>query len=289
MSDSRVLFTGDYWHEEFQAIVANFPVAATLVPLDRLDGLSDDQTHDLIVLAQARPSQIPTEAVEALQRRYPTTPIVALLGSWCEGGMRTDVAWPGVRRIYWHQWSGRFDRFTSQLTNEGITLWHQPPTATNVDDALADRETSESDCDLLIGVSAIDQVQFETVRDAVAMFDWHACWIERSSLQESTIDEISAVCIDGNSISDDLSGRIVGIKDQLPNVPLTLVLNFPRMQEVQAAHELGVAEIVSKPFKAEDLKFAIERSIAGANASRTVPRPHAWNAKKRTADGSSNR
>jgi DNA-binding NtrC family response regulator len=67
------------------------------------------------------------------------------------------------------------------------------------------------------------------------------------------------------------------VRQQLVGTPLTAVLNFPRLQEVQAAHELGVAEIVSKPFAIEDLKFAVERSIAGvSNATASaVPRPHA--------------
>jgi len=142
MTESRILISGDYWHHEFQGVLSEFPNAVTLAPIDRLDSMSD-QTFDLIVLAQSRPDQIPAEVAERIQANHPTTPVVALLGSWCEGGMRSDVPWPGVRRIYWHQWAGRFDQFTNQLSENGITLWHQPGTATNADDALASTAAAE--------------------------------------------------------------------------------------------------------------------------------------------------
>lgn len=278
MTESRILISGDYWHQEFQGILSEFPNAVTLAPIDRLDSMLD-QTFDLIVLAQSRPDQIPAEVAERIQTNHPSTPVIALLGSWCEGGMRSDVPWPGVRRIYWHQWAGRFDQFTNQLSENGITLWHQPGTATDADDTLASTSTAEKQIrETLVAVSAADQTQFELLRDALEPYGWKSCWAERAALDEDTVDLVSAVCVDGNSFSDDLQNRIDWLDSKFSGKPKALVLNFPRSQDVEAAAQRGINDIVSKPFQPNDLKHAIEASIERHDqtppAVQTIPSPH---------------
>lgn len=261
MNETRVLISGDYWHDEFRAILASFPTPVTLMQVARLESISD-QSFDLIVLAQARPDQIPAETVEKIQATHPTTPIVALLGSWCEGGMRSDVPWPGVRRIYWHQWSGRFDQFSKNLLDAGITIWHQPGTATDSDDTLANAiDAKEPIADTLIAISAADQTQFEYLRDALEPHGWKSCWIERATFDTDTANHVSAICIDANSFTAELHSRIDWLDSILTRKPTTLLLNFPRTQDVEAASRRGIHEIVSKPFQPNDLKYAIEVSI----------------------------
>lgn len=278
MNDLRVLISGDYWHHEFQGIVANFPTPVTLTLIDRLESILDE-SFDLIVLAQSRPDQVPAELVERIQANHSSTPIVALLGSWCEGGMRSDVPWPGVRRIYWHQWSGRFEQFSQQLAEDGITLWHQPRTASDADDALLFSEIEqESAQKMLVAISAADQIQFEQFRDALEPFGWQSCWAERATFDHETVSMVSAVCVDANSFSEDLLNRIDWLQSKLAGKPTSLVLNFPRSQDVAAAADRGVHDIVSKPFQPNELKNAIESSIKGqqaANSSgRIIPSPH---------------
>ena len=278
MNDLRVLMSGDYWHHEFQSIVANFPTPVTLTPVDRLEPMLD-QDFDLIVLAQSRPDQISAELVERIQAKQPTTPVVALLGSWCEGGMRSDVPWPGVRRVYWHQWEGRFEDFSGQLDEDGLALWHQPGTANDADDAMLYHDHSSSFSPaMLVAVSAASQTQFEYVRDVLKSFGWNSCWAERANFDQETVDLVSALCIEANSFSGDLANRVDWLRSKLPGVPTSLVLNFPRSQDVAAAGELGIENIVSKPFQPADLKHAIQSSIArqrALSAGKTeVPAAH---------------
>lgn len=261
MNETRVLISGDYWHDEFREILASFPTPVTLMQAARLDSISD-QRFDLIVLAQARPDQVPAATVEQIQAAHPTTPIVALLGSWCEGGMRSDVPWPGVRRIYWHQWAGRFDQFSKHLSESGITIWHQPGTATDADDSLANTTANTKRVDdTLIAISAADQTQFEYLRDALEPHRWKACWVERASFTTDAVAHVTAICIDANSFTAELHSRIAWLDSIFGAKPTALLLNFPRTQDVDAAAERGIHEIVSKPFQPNDLKYAIEVSI----------------------------
>src|SRR5262245_46214259 len=59
---------------------------------------------DLILLVASRPGRFSAAEVEALHRRAPLARLVALLGTWCEGEVRSGHPWPGVNRIYAHQW-----------------------------------------------------------------------------------------------------------------------------------------------------------------------------------------
>ena len=286
MDDLRVVISGDYWHHEFQSIVSEFPSPVTLTPIDRLESLLDE-SFNLIVLAQSRPDQIPSDLVERIQASHPSTPIVALLGSWCEGGMRSDVPWPGVRRIYWHQWAGRFEQFSKQLAEVGLTLWHQPGTASDADNAMLIGEfDEESTLGILVAISAADQAQYKYVRDAVEAFGWSSCWAERATFDQETIEMVSAVCVDANSFGEDLSSRIEWLQAKLESKPTTLLLNFPRSQDVNAAADHGIQDIVSKPFQPNDLKHAIESSIgrqqAGNSGSARVPSPHRAKSVSRT-------
>ncbi len=49
---------------------------------------------DVIVVAQAFPGQFSHEAIDRLRRLAPLARVVGLMGSWCEGEMRTGSPWP---------------------------------------------------------------------------------------------------------------------------------------------------------------------------------------------------
>ncbi len=126
--DRKILTTGDYCHAEFRGLIGGIS-NVTLVPLRRIE-THDESDYDLIVVAQSHPDQFTADEIEALQAKYPLTPVVALLGSWCEGESRSGNPWPGVVRVYWHQWQGRLDLFEQQLESTGYSSWHEPRIAT---------------------------------------------------------------------------------------------------------------------------------------------------------------
>ena len=52
---------------------------------------------DVIVVAQAFPGQFSHQAIDRLRRLAPLARMVGLMGSWCEGEMRTGSPWPARR------------------------------------------------------------------------------------------------------------------------------------------------------------------------------------------------
>jgi hypothetical protein len=83
---------------------------------------------DLILLVASRPGRFSAAEVEALHHRAPLARIVGLLGSWSEGEVRSGHPWPGVTRIYAHQWQARLPR--------ELATW-QPRTASQIDRLLS--------------------------------------------------------------------------------------------------------------------------------------------------------
>ena len=98
MSQPHVWMLGDWEQAEFAAAVAYLQ---TSVDLSLTPSANDP---DLILLVASRPGRFSAAEVESLHRRAPLAKLVALLGSWCEGEVRSGHPWPGVTRIYAHQW-----------------------------------------------------------------------------------------------------------------------------------------------------------------------------------------
>jgi hypothetical protein len=93
---------------------------------------------DVIVVAQAFPGQFSLSAIASLRRLAPLAPVVGLMGSWCEGEMRSGSPWPGTVRTYWHQWTARCDRQLRCMAGGECCSWTLPPTATDEERLLAD-------------------------------------------------------------------------------------------------------------------------------------------------------
>ena len=268
MADHKILLTGDFWHPEFQHIVSSFDVPVTLVPIEKVESVSDSK-FDLVVIAQSRRNQFFADDVEKIQAMFSHTPVIGLLGSWCEGETRSGTPFPGVTRIYWHQWQGRYDRFVEQLAESGITSWHEPRTS-SVGDQIASNTQApgESGEIAFVGVSAWTRTKFEMLADAIDNFGWQASWVERSRWDTEAANSISAICVEADSWCGDLQIRIKWIRSEIPNTPIVLILNYPRESELDEIRSAGVSEVVSKPFELTDLRSAIIRSTeCSASAS----------------------
>jgi hypothetical protein len=267
MEDHKILLTGDYWHQDFQHIVSGFGVPVTLVPIEKVETVSDS-SFDLIVIAQSRRNQFFAEDVEQIQETFAGIPVVGLLGSWCEGETRSGSPWPGVIRVYWHQWEGQYERFAKQLAESGITQWHAPRTSTPAD-RIAARipRTPDSRQIQYIGISAWTPTQHEMVADAVKTLGWKSRWVERFMWDGETTQMISAICVEADGWSASLQNRIKWLRNEIPNAPLVLLLNYPRKSQLEAIQMAGVSEVVSKPFELDDLKSAIVRAVENQTQS----------------------
>ena len=261
MASPRLLISGDYWHADFRDLLARMSVPATLTPLDQLEVI-DTQRFNLIVIAQSRSNQFDQAEIDAIVAKSPLTPVVMLLGSWCEGERRSDQPFKGVKRVFWHQWQGRFDDFSNQMNQQGISPWHSPAIETDADRIKAAQSHLGLSNEPVIGVSALNQQTFDSLEQAIVALGGKPKWVERTSTINLSASA-TAICIDADSADDALERRIQWVKDQVAHVPLIVLMNFPRRQEIQQLENLGVASVISKPFELTDLQNAIETTIKG--------------------------
>ena len=284
---TRILVTGDYWHSDFKDLIGGCSISTTLVTVDKFLHLQDqdstissspfatEATFDLVVIAQSRQGQFDQSLIDAVNAFAGATPVVMMLGSWCEGEIRSDRPAEGVKRVFWHQWRGRFSVFLDQLENDGVTHWHGPATETDADCIEAANSSSGnlSHNHLTVGVSAWNVEAYDSISSAINSFGWKTRWVERSSLS-SLAGAVNAVCIDADSLDENLERRITWLKERVFDVPMVLTLNFPRKNEVSDLRNMGVSHVVSKPFELNDLRIAISQSIESSTQSTSsVPAP----------------
>ena len=225
MNDCKILFTGDFWHSDFRSVVSGFEVPTTLVPIEKIATVGDS-AFDLVVVAQSRRGQYSKDQIENIQNMFPTTPIVGLLGSWCEGEVRSGNPWPGVLRVYWHQWEGRFADFKKQLEEEGVTDWHVPRT-TSVGDLIANSNfRPDGQMNLFVAISAWTETKHSMISDAIDSYGWTSCWVERAIWNAETVSAVDAICIEADVWCDDLANRIKWIRSEVPQTPMVLVLSL---------------------------------------------------------------
>ena len=268
---TKVLLTGDYWHADFRALIPNADCVTTLVPTEKLsDEHLIDASFDLIVLAASRRNQFSHDWVEAIRGKASPTPVVALLGTWCEGEQRSGEPWPGVQRIYWHQWQSRFAQFVHQLRSDQVSDWQLPATSNHADSAMnfdSPNKTSTSDSRLIVGVSAVSDIHYRMIADASQAVAAELHWLERQPSDES-FEQLSLVVVDADSWNRDVKNRIQRIRNDLKiDTPIVLLLNFPRQSDLIAISAIGISDVVSKPFQLSDLELAIEHAVASIEHS----------------------
>lgn len=253
----QILVTGEYWHSDFGGLTTSSAATITLCPLDKLRSLEGPQSFDLVVITQGRRGVVPDEDIDRIQSTFATTPIVALLGSWCEGEKRSGSPWPGIPRIYWHQWQGQFQQFLNCLQENNIHPWQMPATTTASDEVVAGPHFGEESFSGIVAVSAWTKTQFDMIEDALSAFNAKSCWVERSTWDGEAKELVKVVIVDDDSLTGDLETRIRWIISTFGQVPVVLTLGFPRKDEVESLQAMGVGAVVSKPFKLGDLKQAI--------------------------------
>ena len=134
MLQKHVLLVGDLEHDDFRDARAWLQGQTTLREAQTIDAalaqLAADPPPHIILIAQARPGRFHQRQIEQLHAASPVSRLVALLGAWCEGETRSGRPWPGVHRIYWHQWRPRFVAELSAASPAGLGTWELPRTAT---------------------------------------------------------------------------------------------------------------------------------------------------------------
>ncbi len=254
----RVLVTGDFGHSEFADLIGGLDVPTMLLPWQKLSQLRESPgAVDLVLIAQSHRGAIYQADVDRIRQWWPEIPLLVLLGSWCEGESRSGAPLLGVTRVYWHQWQGQFKQ---------LQQWVNPST----DAALTGVESQQlavaeskpkHDLQVQVAVSALSHAQFEMVEDAMELLGLQAIWAEKSIWQAEESNSVSAVCLDCESLTENLTNRLIFLRKQFPDQPIFLLMGFPRKHEVQSLKSYWhVSAVISKPIDLTSLASAFEQA-----------------------------
>ncbi len=252
----NVLLVGDVARLEFRDAVRELRRLALVVGAESWDAaeriLSGGEfVPDLIVVAQAFPGQYAAEDIDRLRRRAPLARVIGLLGSWCEGEMRSGKPWPAAIRVYWHQWPIRCRRELRRFGTGPGSSWTLPVTASDEEQflAVADQPSGRRQ-----GVIVICARQFE-------MQDWLSAACRRRGYAATGFRPDRLARIErARAAIFDFAGSIDGEWNNLESLlkivrpaPVAALLDFPRLEDRNRLLAAGVAAVLSKPVLAADL------------------------------------
>ena len=261
-----ILLLGDTDRAEFQ------PARRTLDTLGRVHALADVQAAadaiagaqtaaDVIVVAQAYPGQFPQAAIDRLRRAAPLARMVALLGSWCEGEMRSGKPWPGVIRLYWHQAPDRCQRELRHLIEGRGSTWGLPITATEEERLLAAAQTPLPQRQGAIAIYT-RLGAMETWLAAVCRRCGYATVWQRGP-HYARLQGVTAAIYDGSDLSGEEVEEVRRLASALSPAPLLVLLDFPRIEDHRRALAAGAAGVLAKPLLLDDLLGQLDRAVAG--------------------------
>jgi len=280
-----VLVIGDSSPVEFQHVLSDLDrraVRSTLELLPAADSMPERLSEvkvepTLVFLAQNRPGEWTSPRVEAVHRRWPAARLVMLLGSWCEGELRTGRPVPGVARTYWHQWAAHAGRYWEQR-GAGEHPWNLPRTSTSVEQLqlVANVAMGQRDKSRLVAIDAVDTRAYDALAESLFR-DGHqvARWRTDAGGEVRGADVL--IWDDpGRSRTD--WGRLRACRESSVGIPLIAIGGMVRWDDWLAAREWGVELVLAKPFDLADLLWAVR--AAGRSEKESPPRtaPAARNA-----------
>lgn len=215
---------------------------------------------EVIALAQSYPGQFSQAEVDRLRRLAPLARMVELVGTWCEGETRSGRPWPGVVRVYWHQWQARSAQELARIARGQLSAWSLPPTATEEERLLS---TAEAPLPTGEGLIAIHARQ-------TAMADWLAAACRQggySTLRLSSpswpqFDGAKAGIFDATDLGPSETVELARLVAQLQPAPVLVLLDFPRPADRDRALSHGAAAVLSKPLLLEDLLWHLGATVA---------------------------
>ncbi|QDU57950.1 hypothetical protein [Aeoliella mucimassa] len=235
----RVLAWGDTTHRDFQQAYS------AIASDDHTQLVGPQEPYALVVVFQARPGTVCANDVEVLRERMPLAGLVVVLGSWCEGEMRTGTPLPHAERLFWYQFPAWWQRARGQWQRGEATDWQRPsgqplPTTTS----LAGK---------VIAIDAVDHASADTLVTTIEDHGGRAIWQPRRQTPRLASPPDAGVWV-GSQLDSAEEAQLAAFQQTLAEgAPLVVLLDFPRADREQAAKQLGATAVLGKPWRVEQL------------------------------------
>jgi hypothetical protein len=277
MHKKSVLLIGDYDHREFRETVAWLADSTQLLLAENPDAgqgcLAEGYLPHAVVIAQSRPGQYAAEQVERLHAISPMSRLVALLGSWCEGEMRTGRPWPGVIRVMWHQWRPRLIPQLSDCACVRPELWNLPRTASVTEQMTRAIEVVWPRQSGLIAIYANTYRDYQAIAVPSADVGYATHWVCPDRPVHAT--GVTASIVEDVAATDASLDRLAEVVKNTAPGPVIAVLDYVRRQDYERALSVGVSAVVAKPLLMYDVLWHLNDLLdtpqmdgSGQNAPR---------------------
>lgn len=249
-----VLLVGDIDFHEFDATVqwlrAHTQLDALHTVSEALGLFARQQSFwHTVLIAQSRPGQFAQRDVQRLSAALPLAHFVAVLGSCCEGESRSGRPWPGVVRVYWHQFVARAE---SELRFDAVpTSWQLQRTASDAERIDHSLRTRPEQGEGLVAIRANDALIYGALASACRVAGYSSTWLTTD--RPAGADGAAVLlwhCQPSARGECESWERIV---TQARPVPVVALMGFPRHDDVQRLTCAGVAAVLSLPLLLPDL------------------------------------
>ena len=259
----NIVVIGDVDRPEFADVlhsVRAYPDSRAFVDLSALEAwiqtASPLPVIDVILIVQSYSGEHPASVLGRIRQSYPITPVVSVLGSWCEGELRTGWPLVGAHRIHWNDWGTQGENELFALANGKFSVFALPPTCREEEVLLeqAKRKTGPTlptgrQC-WIFTCRSISRPDFEMCRMlqarmqsfgfSTSIVDWngHPAWGKPPELllwNPGLIDE--------NSLTKIVS-VLKGLREKLPRTTILLQTNSPRIDEIRTLGENGADQVL---------------------------------------------
>lgn len=205
---------------------------------------------DLIVVLQSRPGEFSADSVEQLHQLWPLARLVVLLGSWCEGEVRSGKPAPGVWRLYWYEFRIRVAPFLEGHAVPASSSWTLPRSATENERLLLDLNSPPHLEAGVVAIAAASRASYESLSDACTTFGFRTYWYRHPS-SFSSVPTVAGIWDVRPSDASEWF-LIEEFARGISTRRVVILRGFPRWCDWQRAADMG-AVMMGKPFQLPDL------------------------------------
>lgn len=221
--------------------------------------LEATRSVDWIVLVQSRPGELPRSIVDRLRPHAGEARFVSLLGSWCEGELRTGQPWPDVARCYWYAFP---------------SWWRLGATGSASASELAHTGTASGTPPGIVVVSTVDLESATALIDALAIEGFSVTWWPRHHAMPQLKGAQAGIWVGGQlSGMEALELDAFCQRMRSARAPVVALLDFPRRDRFEIAKRIGVAEVLGKPWLTPELSHTLLRLMRDSREAKDIHIP----------------
>jgi hypothetical protein len=218
----------------------------------------------LVIVAEAFPGEHSAACFAKLRRVRSSVPIIRVYGSLCEGEMRTNPP-PQAMRLPWHSAAAILSDDWQRLGRGRCPSWGRPAAATDEDRLAMDvpAEASEPLPLRRVGLRVRDPATAAWLSDFLLRLGVLPLRLLGDGAGDNT--EVDAVLWDSPLSATSQDAELSDLRREYSQVPLVVLANFPRIDEVRHFRERGAAAVLAKPLLPRELEIVL-RSLGEAVA-----------------------